>query len=293
MGSAGIAEAKKELLEVVSRRPRLVLARYWLGEIALQESLPAEAIRQLSAALSMLAESKDAPTSSAGEAKSTQAMHCHMYLGRALLMDGKLDQAIVEYQNALSHGPRRFRGSMNLVNLLAIRGRFAEAVAHCRKVLETDLKTGRAEQAGLDAGDLSGGVGPQRRQGGRNGPSSLVRGSGSREPMFSIRWPPPMPRHGQFPQAVATAEEALSLAKSAQRDHPGPRDSVAVGPVSCRSALSGCAARNIAAGRPPVVATLLCKAACRAGPSGSPPTCGTMSPQRTNLNQSVSQVRNL
>ena len=53
---------------------------------------------------------------------------------------------------------------------------------------------------------------------------------------------------GQFPQAVATAEKALSLVKS-PGDNPGPQDSVAFGPVSRRPPVSGDAAGTIAAGR--------------------------------------------
>ena len=58
-------------------------------------------------------------------------------LGRALMLDGKPDPAIVEFQTAFGMDPEAFEDNTNLVNLLAVRGRFAEAVAHCRKVLET------------------------------------------------------------------------------------------------------------------------------------------------------------
>ena len=58
MGRHRYPEAQKELLDVVSLRPRLVLARYWLGEIATKESRPADAIRQLLTALSILAKSE-------------------------------------------------------------------------------------------------------------------------------------------------------------------------------------------------------------------------------------------
>jgi tetratricopeptide (TPR) repeat protein len=208
------AEAKKELIEVVSLRPRLVLARYWLGEIALKESHPAEAIQQLSTALSILSESRDALTSSAREAKATQAGRCHMYLGRALIMDEKLDQAIVEYETALRVDPSGFEDHLNLVKLLAIRRRFREAVARCQKTLDIAPQNAsiRNELAWMLATCPEASV--------RNGAKaieiaqSLAQRSQGQVPEFLDTLAAAYAEARHFPEAVTKAEQALAVAKS-------------------------------------------------------------------------------
>ena len=60
-------EARKMLLEVVAERPKVVLVHFWLGQIAVSQSRTDDAVRELSTAVSLLAEAKIAPTSSAAE----------------------------------------------------------------------------------------------------------------------------------------------------------------------------------------------------------------------------------
>ena len=75
MGKQQYAEATRELQEAVQQRPKLVLGHYFLGQIAARQWRPADAKRELTTALSILADSKGA-TTSAGEAKRMQTLQC-------------------------------------------------------------------------------------------------------------------------------------------------------------------------------------------------------------------------
>jgi tetratricopeptide (TPR) repeat protein len=208
-------EAGKLLLEVVAERPKVVLVHYWLGQIAVFQSRPADAVRELSTAVSLLGEAKVAPTSSAAEARRTQAMHCHMELGRALILGGKQDPAIVEFQTAFGMEPNAFEDNTNLVNLLAVRGRFVEAIAHCRKVLET--APGNMPMRNKLAWMLA--TCPDASV--RNGAEAvaiarrLTQGAGGNEPNCMATLAAAYAEAGQFPPAVAAAERAVALARSA------------------------------------------------------------------------------
>jgi arylsulfatase A-like enzyme len=181
MGKHRYPEAQKELLDVVSLRPRLFLARYWLGEIAIKESRPADAIRQLSTALSILAKSEGAPTSSSREGRSTQAAHCHLSLARALAEDGNPDQAIVEFQSAVRIDPESSEARNDLAWMLATCP--AASIRNGAKAVE---------MAQL-----------------------VVQGPYSREPSCLDTLAAAYAEARQFPKAVATAEEAVALAKLA------------------------------------------------------------------------------
>jgi tetratricopeptide (TPR) repeat protein len=214
MGKRRYPEAKQELLQAASQRPKMVLVHYWLGEIATRQLLLADAIREYSMALSLLAQSKDAPTPSAGEARRTQAMHCHMALGRALWMDGKLDPAIVEYQTAFGMDREAFEDNINLVNLLAIRGRYAEAVAHCRKVLASE--PGNASVLNKLAWMLATCPDASIRKGAEalKIAGQLVQADGGRATTSMTTLAAAYAEVRQFPQAVAAAQRAVALATS-------------------------------------------------------------------------------
>jgi tetratricopeptide (TPR) repeat protein len=178
--------------------------------IALLESHAVEAIRQLSTALSLLAGSKDSPTSSAGKAKRMQEMHCHMLLGRALSMDGKLDQAIVQYYTAFGMDPYSFMDHANFINVLACRGRFGEAVAVCRKALE--IAPENPSVRNMLARMLATCPEASVRDGAKavDAARRLFQGPRSRNPIFLETLAAAYAEAGQFPQAVATATEAVA-----------------------------------------------------------------------------------
>jgi tetratricopeptide (TPR) repeat protein len=176
----------------------------------------------LSTALSIVAESKDAPTLSLRKAKTARAEECHQLLGRVLMMGGKPDQAVVELQNMLRAVPGFFsiEDQLKLINLLAARGRFRDAVADCRKVLETDPQNAlaRNQLAWMLATCPDASV--------RDGAKAveiarlLVQDSRRREPAFLDTLAAAYAEAGQFPKAVATAKEALALAQSAKQTLP-------------------------------------------------------------------------
>ena len=98
--------------------------------------------------------------------------------------DEKPDQAIVEYQTAFRLDPVAFEDHMNLVTSWL----FGDGSARPSPIAGRHWKSPPQnvivrEQAGLDVGDLSGGVGPQRRRSGRNGPA---RGPGLRQAQTDV-----------------------------------------------------------------------------------------------------------
>ena len=211
-GRRAYEEARKELLEVVSRRPKMVLAHYLLGEIATTaiaisptpcgsiprpcRSWPRPRIRQ--------------PLRPA-EAKRKQAMHCHMGLGRALLIDGKPDRAIVAYQTAFQMDPERLRGQCQPHQSARDPG----TICRGRGPLpQGDARPVGAEQTGVDVGDVPGRGGAQRRRSGRNGPPVGLRAPGQPGPGCCWeRWPPPTPRWGGSARPRTWRNRALTLAK--------------------------------------------------------------------------------
>ena len=124
-------EAEKEYLEIVALRPGLPMPHVHLGEIALRERCPADAIPQLSAAISILTESKDASTRLPLAPEELHLLTAsHTYLGSALIMEGKLAQAVVELQSALEIDPASAEAHKFLSVALLRQGKADQAIAH-------------------------------------------------------------------------------------------------------------------------------------------------------------------
>jgi tetratricopeptide (TPR) repeat protein len=209
-------KAEQILLELVAQRPRLILARNALAEIALGHSRPTDAIKHLSAALSALAEAKE--TAAPVSRKNTALLrhHLHELLARALVMAQKPDPAIAELQIAVSCVPD-VNDEFELIELLDFRRRYQEAVAACGRALETAPRNAplRNKLAWMLATCPEASV--------RDGAKALeiarllVEGPGRREPRYLDTLAAAYAEAGQFGKAVATAEEALALARSARQ----------------------------------------------------------------------------
>ena len=207
-------EAEKELQWVVSKRRKFVAGHFLLGEAETAQLHGAAAAGEFSTALSLLARSKDAPVAAAGEANRKQAVRCHVRLGHALVLDGKPDEAIREYQAALEMEPGALerRDHFELVNLLAAQGRFAEAVARCRNVPADPWLRNKLAWMLATLPDASI----------RNGAEALAiarelaQGHRAGDPVFLTTLAAAYAETGQFRQATATAQKALALAKSAR-----------------------------------------------------------------------------
>ena len=118
-------EARKGYLEIVSLRPKFLAAHYSLGTLALEEQCPADAIRHFSTAMSVLNESKDNPRQLSPAAEACNhywIVRCQTNLGCALVDVGRLDQAIVEFQNVLRIDPKCYQAHQGLGLALQKRG---------------------------------------------------------------------------------------------------------------------------------------------------------------------------
>jgi tetratricopeptide (TPR) repeat protein len=136
-------------------------------------------------------------------------------LGRALTMDRKPDAAIAEYQTLLRVAPGAFEDHLQFIDLLTARGRYREAVAHCRETLEKTPgdPAVRNNLAWILATCPEASI--------RDGAQAVelarlvVRGPGGHKPLYLDTLAAAYAETRQFSDAVSTAEEAVALAKSA------------------------------------------------------------------------------
>ena len=216
MGKRQYSQAEKILREVVARRPGLILARNWLADMALRQKHPGEAIVQLSAALSVLAQMKDSPMPLSRERSAARAGHMHKLLAGALLMDGKPDAAIAELRIAIGLVPD-FEDHLKLIECLSLRGRYKEAVAECRKLLETAPENVRLRNnlawilaTCPDASVRDGAKALEMAQ-------ALVQTSSGRDAAVLDTLAAAYAETGQFTQAAATAQQALARVRSGKQ----------------------------------------------------------------------------
>jgi tetratricopeptide (TPR) repeat protein len=124
------------------------------------------------------------------------------------------DPAIAELQIAVGFDPD-IDDEVTLIEILAFPRRYEESVAECGKALEAAPQNARLRNklAWMLATCPDASV--------RDGAKALkiarrlVEGSGHREPQYLDTLAAAYAEVGHFPQAVATAKEALALARSA------------------------------------------------------------------------------
>ena len=98
MGKRHYEEAQKILSEVVALRPRLILPRNWLADMALKQHHPAEAINNYPPPYRSWPKRRTTPAAASRGPKAARDRHLHKLLAGALLMDGKPDPAIAELE---------------------------------------------------------------------------------------------------------------------------------------------------------------------------------------------------
>ena len=130
-------QAEREFLDILARRPNLVLAHRFLGQIALDDHRVTDAKQHFARIFSILAEQGDASSRiPAAEAKATR-LRCHMDMADALASEGMCAEAEVEYANALRIEPNLTEAHNNLGNMLERTGKLGEAIAHYEEALRT------------------------------------------------------------------------------------------------------------------------------------------------------------
>jgi arylsulfatase A-like enzyme/Flp pilus assembly protein TadD len=138
-------------------------------------------------------------------------------LGLALARRGQFDEAITHYRNALAHQPDMVAAHNDLGAALAGRGQFDEAIVHYRKALASQPQYAPAQNnlAWLlatcpDASLRNGAEAVELAQ-------RVVRLSGRRDPASLDTLAAAYAEARQFPNAVAAAQEAVTLARAAKR----------------------------------------------------------------------------
>ncbi len=203
-----------------------------LGNALLQKNQPDAALAQFQIAQSL-------------EPGAAKALYD---LANALAQKGELDHAIINYQQALKLQPNYPEAHYNLANTLAQKGLFDDAIAHYEKALELQPGyTGAQNNLGnafLAKGDLSNAIihyqktlelqpellsalnnlawllATAGQTSLRNGPQAVelaehaAQLTGGQNPLILRTLAAAYAATGRFPEAVATAQKALSLSSS-------------------------------------------------------------------------------
>jgi len=154
---------------------------------------------------------------SATELILSSFFRAHYDRGVALQGQGKIDEAITHYQNALKIRPDSVATHNALGTALQDQGKFTEAISHYQKALEVDPKYAPAQN------NLAWVLATCPEESICNGTEAVelaeraVRLSDRRDPASLDTLAAAYAEAQQFSKAVATAQEALALAKSAQQ----------------------------------------------------------------------------
>jgi choline-sulfatase len=160
-------EAERELLEIIGSRPGLIAAHQQLAEIALREHRPAIAVDRYEKVLALITESvrsskqhlradKDLATANFNLAFALRELgrndeaiahyeeavrikpdyvEAHNSLGLALVHAGRVGEAIAQYERALEINPNQAQVHNNFGNALQQTNRLPEAIAHYQQAL--------------------------------------------------------------------------------------------------------------------------------------------------------------
>ena len=183
-------------------RPEYIDALNNLGNARLQAGQVAEALRHYEEALRI-------------EPDSAKA---HNNLGNALTRVGRIPKAIQHLEQALRFKPDYAEAHNNLGVALVRATRFPEAIRHLEHALRIKPEYAESQNklarmlATADNPDLRDGVTAVRLA------QRIVELSGPRRPDFLDTLAAAYAEAGRWPEAVATAEEAVVLAQSASRN---------------------------------------------------------------------------
>jgi tetratricopeptide (TPR) repeat protein len=191
-------DAMTECAEALRINPRLAMAHNILGIVLFQKGKTDEGIAQFQAALEITPE--DAQV--------------HNNLGNAYYHTGRLDDAVAQYEASLKTRPDVADTQYALGNILFQQGRMAEALAHLQKAVA--LNPGNQMMLTRLAWLLATCPDTTLRDGGKA--VELARRAnelpGGNNPLVLQTLAAAFAEAGQFPQAEATAQQALQLAST-------------------------------------------------------------------------------
>lgn len=129
-------EAEKESLEILAERPDLIMAERLLGNIALSEKRTLDARRHFDRMADILAKPGGATRLITAAEADYIRLGCHMDLGEALMSEGKVDEAALEFESALRLDPRLSHAHFSLGLARQQTNRLPEAIEHYEQALQ-------------------------------------------------------------------------------------------------------------------------------------------------------------
>ena len=137
----------------------------------------------------------------------------YVNLGHAYSRQGRLDDAIAQFEKCLSLAPDVVEAHHDLANIFQRQGRYSEAIAHFKSALEANPRSA------LTMNNLAWLLVTCADPSTRNGPAALELAShanalaGGADPLILHTLAAAYAENGQFTQAIDTAERALPIAE--------------------------------------------------------------------------------
>jgi tetratricopeptide (TPR) repeat protein len=196
-----VAEAIEEFRRVLSRDPQSIRARLSLADALMGSGRADEAVAEYEKAL---------------EIKPDLARG-HLALGQALMRAGRLPDAIAQLKIAVQLEPGHAHARNSLATAFAAKQQWGEAIRCWRETLEIDPNN-VAAQSGL-AWTLATAPDPTLRNGAAALAISqhLFQTADASDPALLRVLAAAYAEAGRFPEAIATTERGIALAKSQHR----------------------------------------------------------------------------
>lgn len=133
-----LGEAKTTCAAILGEQPRLLIAHFLLGSIALKQQEFEEAVSRYGRYLDILAERQAAIPAAQRPELDFRTSGAHNSIAIALQTLGRLDEAIPHYREAVRLFPRFAEAHSNLAMALASRGDTQESIEHYASALQID-----------------------------------------------------------------------------------------------------------------------------------------------------------
>lgn len=132
--------AKKAFQDLVSQRPNLITAYRYLAKMAFEDHRAGDARQYVAIITSLLSSTNDVSRRVPVSEANYTMVCCYNDLAKALVSEGKFDEAVVEYEKILRIEPGAAEIHNDLGNVLQQQGRYAEAIGHYERAAQLNQR---------------------------------------------------------------------------------------------------------------------------------------------------------